>query len=301
MGGKYNAILFGHIMGHAVPGTMFLLIGFWWLCNVVNDVLISQSERTNEARPYKSKTWYGIRRPLTGKCTLCKHLGEPFIKIALCLMGAIMELTSARWTLFNDHGDFKDVNNFAHATMFGFFALTGVIDLLEFIGVLRSKHFCSLGHILMAMAFFVEGFLFYFHLSGRNKLDSHAHCIIYSICFATTLVLLLETIWMDSGILGLARCFLVLLQGTWFYQVSFMLYGPRKWSSKSKEAAMFVPIAFAWHCLLLLIVLCIALAVRGRCIFGAWYCSNDGETISREHLLTNEETEQEISKEENEL
>ena len=305
MGGKYNAILFGHIMGHVVPGTIFLLLGFWWLCNVVYDVLISQLEHTDldtdKARPYKSKTWYRLRRPLTGRCTLCKHLGEPFMKIAWSLMGAIMELTSARWTLFDDQGDFKDVNNFAHATMFGFFALTGVVDLLQFIGVLRSKHFSSLGHILMAMAFLVEGFLFYFHLDGRNKLDSHAHSIVYSICFATTLVLLLETIWMDSGILGLARCFLVLLQGTWFYQVAFMLFGPRKWSSKSKEAARFVPVAFAWHCLLLLIVLCIALAVGGKCIFGSWYYSSDGETISREHVLTNEESEQEILKEENDL
>ena len=291
--GKIDDTLFGHVMGHLVPGTMFLLGGFWWLRNVVYDVLISQSERVDEARPYRSKTWYGRRKPRTGQHALCKHVGEPLVKIILSLIGAFMELTGAHWTLFNDKGDFEDesINNFSHATMFCFFGITGVIDILQTIGIIRSKHFGSLGHILMAMAFFVEGFLFYFHLDGRNKLDSHAHCIVYSICFATTLVLLLEAVWMDSGILGLARCFLVLLQGSWFYQVAFMLYGPRKWSTKSKGAAMFVPIAFAWHCLLLLLVLFVALAVGGRCIFGAWYCSSDCETISSEQLLMNEETE----------
>ena len=302
MAAKHNSILFGHVMGHLVPGTMFLLFGFWWLCNVVNDILISQLERVDEARPYKARTWYGRSKPFTGRCTR-KHLVDPFIKIALSLIGASMELTSADWTLFNDKGDFEheSINNFSHATMFAFFGLTGVVDILQTIGTIRSKHFGGLGHVLMAMAFFVEGLLFYYHLDGRNALDSHAHCIVYSICFATTLVLLLETIWMDSGVLGLARCFLVLLQGTWFYQVAFMLYGPRKWSTKSKAAAMFVPVAFAWHCLMLLIVFCVVLAVGGRCISGVWIRSSDCETISREQLLKNESTEQEILNEEEDL
>ena len=300
--GKIDDILFGHVMGHLVPGTFFLLCGFWWLFNVVYDVLISQSERVDEARPYKSKTWYGIRRPLTGRCVRCKHFGEPLVKIAMSLSGVFMELTGAHWTLFNDKGDFEheSINNFSHATMFAFFGLTGVVDILQTIGTIRSKHFGGLGHVLMAMAFFVEGLLFYYHLDGRNALDSHAHCIVYSICFATTLVLLLETIWMDSGVLGLARCFLVLLQGTWFYQVTFMLYGPRKWSKKSKAAAMFVPIAFAWHCLMLLIVFCIALTLGRRCIGGGRNCTSDCEAISMEHLLVDEEIEHEHLKEENE-
>ena len=285
--------LFGHVTGHLVPGTIFILIGFWWLYNVVFDIRTAQSVRLDEARPYISKVWYGVRRVSSSRIVLCRHLLEPLIKIVMGLVGVFMELTGAHWTLFDTKGEFESesINNFSHATMFVFFSLSGVVDLLQEVRILNGKMFSKLGHIAIAFAFFIEGVLFCFHLDGRSAIDSHSHGIIYSLCFATSVVFILESVWPGSGMLGLARCFLVILQGTWFYQITFMLYGPRRWSEKSASAAMFVPIAFAWHCFVILIAILAALILTDKCIKASRYCSTDCETLSMENLLDKEEEE----------
>lgn len=283
--------VFGHITGHLVPGTMLILLGFWWLYNIVYDIAISRSKRLGEVRSYMSAVWYGSRRA-NGRdcCSQMKNVSEPLIKISLGSIGCFMEVTAAHWTLFDEYGDFEheSMNNFSHATMFSFFTLSGVVDLLLHYGVLGGKHLSKTGHFIMSLAFFIEGFLFYFHLDGRSALDSHSHSIIYSVCFATSIAFVAESVWMDCGALGLLRCFLVVIQGTWFYQITFMLYGPRRWSKKSSAAAMLVPIAFAWHCLVMIAIFLLALIIGEKCFKGPKYCESDCDAVSMEHLLSND-------------
>jgi len=289
--GNLDDTLFGNVTGHLVPGTMFILTGIWWLYHVVFDVVTAQSKRLGGTRPYISRVWYGPRIADRSRCAQFKTILEPVVKICLSLIGSLMELTGAHWTLFNEEGEFEheSMNNFSHATMFSFFILSGAVDIMQHYGILDGRTFSKIGHLMMALAFFIEGLLFYFHLDGRSALDSHAHSIIYSLCFATSITYVAESIWMECALLGLFRCFLVILQGSWFYQIAFMLYGPSKWSEKSHAAAMFAPIVFAWHCLAL-IVLCIAsLVLAGRCNRSQRYCRSDCEAISMEHLLGNDD------------
>lgn len=290
--------LFGNVTGHLAPGTMFILTGLWWLYHVVCDIVNAQSKHLEDAQPYISRVWYGPRAATRSRYAQLKALCEPLIKIGLGLVGILMELTGAHWTLFNEKGDFENesMNNFSHATMFSFFMLAGAVDIMLHCGILRSRHLTKLGHMMMALAFFVEGFLFYFHLDGRSTLDSHSHCIIYVVCFGTSIVFLAEAIWLECGMLGLLRCFLVILQGSWFYQIAFALYGPRRWSEKSHSAAMFVPIAFAWHCIVL-IVFCIgAIILADKCRRPSRYCKSDCEAVSMEHLLGSEDDDNEQDK-----
>ena len=288
--------IFSHVTGHIAPGTMFIFIGCWWLYHVVNDIVASHSKRLEEARPYASRAWYGTKRPARGgRCAQMKTLMEPIFKIFLGSIGSFMELTSAKWQLLDSRGDFRgtSMNNFSHATMFSFFVLSGVIDTIQHYGLLAGKHLSKVGHLVMAFAFFIEGFLFYFHLDGRSDLDSHSHIIIYWLCFVTSIVFVGESVWVECGMLGLARCFLVILQGTWFYQIAYMLYGPNRWSEKSNAAAMFIPIAFSWHCFVLIIIFLTILILGSKCCTGPRYCSSDCEVVGMEHLLGDEDVDNE--------
>ena len=290
--------LFGNVTGHLVPGTMFILTGLWWLYHVVCDIVTAQSKHAGDAQPYVSRVWYGPRAASRSRYAQLKAIFEPLIKISLGLVGSVMELTGAHWTLLNETGDFEheSMNNFSHATMFSFFVLAGAVDIMLHYGVIGSRHLSKLGHLMMALAFFIEGFLFYFHLDNRSTLDTHSHCIIYFLCFVTSFVFVAESIWLECGMLGLLRCFLVILQGSWFYQIAFALYGPRRWSRKSHAAAMFVPIAFAWHCLVLIVLCIAAIVLAGKCRRTTRYCNSDCEAVSMEHLLSNEDDDNEQEK-----
>eukprot|EP00794_Sanderia_malayensis_P009839 gene9839-10849_t len=259
--------LFGNVSGHVAPGSMFILIGIWWLYNVVRWIVLDGNMA--DKLSYSSRVWYDAPRSLNRcrfpPCSSSIPL-EPTVIIFLGLLGTLIELTGAHWKLFAN-GDFKDdsMNNFSHATMYAFFILSGIVNILVHRDAIKGKSLSRLSHVMLAFAFFIEGFLFYFHLEGRSGLDSHAHSLIYSLCFVISFIIILESC-NSSPILGLARCFCTIVQGTWFYQVAFMLHGPNPWSPKSKPATMFVPIAFAWHCLAVLvgIIICVVMGQRTK-------------------------------------
>ena len=291
MPGKYpgniDDTVFGNVTGHVVPGTFFILFGIWWLFNVLLDSLTpSKAEGASQASSgYRSRTWYA--------CCIKRNLPvEPWLKFLAGSVGIVMELSGGHWTLFNSKGDFEkeSLNNFSHATMFAFFTLTGVVEILQF---KKAQFPPKLSHVVFAFFFFVEGYLFYFHLDdGRDQLDVNAHVMLYSISFSCALVLLLEAYFDNIALLGFARCYLVLLQGTWFYQIAFMLYGRHPWSAKSHANLMFLPIAFSWHLMLILILILIGMAfrrqLRNRCLSCGDDCRNAYDAVSLEYLLREE-------------
>lgn len=289
--GNIDSTFFGQISGHVVPGSMFIIMGLWWLFNVIRDTLLDAVDRKDRSTSsYRSKVWYEVAANV--RCRKISTYSVPFeptMKILFGLVGSAVELTSAHWTLIdNETGDFESesMNNFSHSTMYGFFCVSGVVDILLYTGSLKGDRLLRMGHISLGLAFFVEGFLFYFHLSGHGELDTHAHSLLYSLCFLISFILLLEA-FVTSPMLGLARCFCTILQGTWFYQVAFMLHGPRKWSQTSKAAPMFVPIAFSWHCLVLFVFLIVAIVIGQRLAISR--CSRNDSDLSMECLLLRDE------------
>lgn len=70
---------------------------------------------------------------------------------------------------------------------------------------------------------FATGFLFYFHVHNRPPLDQHIHSLLLFGLFGATISISLEVIFRDNIVLELFRTSLLILQGTWFWQVSFKL------------------------------------------------------------------------------
>lgn len=63
------------------------------------------------------------------------------------------------------------------------------------------------------------GFLFYFHVHGRDPLDAHIHTLLLVAVFGGSASTMLEVFIRNNIILELIRAGLFILQGTWLYQV----------------------------------------------------------------------------------
>ena len=195
-----------------------------------------------------NKTWFPSN--LLFACKAIRPI-EPCIKIIFALVGAIAELSSGHWTLYHN-GDFVEDNigNFAHATMFAFFGLTGITEIVLELRTFKNALSQSLSHVALCVAFVIEGILFAFHLDDdRSQLDIKAHMILYTIIFASAAAVALEGWLKPSPGAAIARAYLVTLQGTWFFEIAFALYGPNRWNKKNRASDMLIPIVFAWHVL----------------------------------------------------
>ncbi|CAH1258776.1 TMEM45B [Branchiostoma lanceolatum] len=95
-------------------------------------------------------------------------------------------------------------------------------------------------------------------------------CKIMFTCAAivpTVAVTGLETWKPRTVYLPMLRAALVLLQGTWLWQVGFILYPPfpgHEWNLENQENMMFVSMAFCWHILGILLFMCVVYTIVYR-------------------------------------
>ncbi|KAF6728896.1 Transmembrane protein 45B [Oryzias melastigma] len=149
--------------------------------------------------------------------------------------------------------------NWQHSSMYLFFGISGIAMLLRTSSKLVPAR---IDRAALSLALFVEGespklfllywshecvfkhspvpagFLFYFHVHARPPLDAHIHSLLLFPVFAG-----------DNILLELSGACLFILQGSWFYQIGFVLYplsGP-EWDLNEHGNIMFVTMCFCWH------------------------------------------------------
>ncbi|XP_077390454.1 transmembrane protein 45A [Festucalex cinctus] len=241
----------GSFKGHALPGSFFLLIGVWWTA--------------------KYSLWHATRRNksigstrLSGRAMQRRlELVESSLFLFFSLVGMLAEQFLAggpRLRLYDFAGNqWKDLMNWQHATMYLFFGLAGCVSLIVHATEAAPL---ALDRMMMAIAFFNEGFLFLFHLHGRTMLDVHLHMLLLYAVFGGAVVAFLELFHRGNILLELLRCALTLLQGSWFWQIGYVLYPPSgaQWDPKDHNNVMFITMCYSWH---------LAFAMLG---VGALYC-----------------------------
>lgn len=151
--------------------------------------------------------------------------------------------------------------NWQHGTMYLFFGLSGI----ALVANTASKQVpAGVDRLALSLALFVEGFLFYYHVHSRPPLDAHIHSLLLVAVFSGSASTMLEVFIRDNIILELFRACLFILQGSWFYQIGFVLYplsGP-EWDLTLHDNIMFITMCFCWHlAVALFLVACIASAV----------------------------------------
>lgn len=242
----------GSFAGHAVPGSFFLLYGIWWIFISYWHYFYTRpsSSRMSKAKVKKENE---LNRRSTLPTPCCPKIPlESLGKIALSFCGILVE------TLFNwkdgvvldpiKLNSDEDFSRMQHTTMYSFFLLSGIVDMCIYC-VRIPKNSTKL---FLALAFFIEGMLFYFHTEHRDKLNQRAHLVLTLSIFGCTICAAARMYISDSLLLNAGLGFFITLQGTWFYQVAVVLYGKHKdnWA-KDEMSPMYMGFAASWHVMII--------------------------------------------------
>ncbi|XP_064615521.1 transmembrane protein 45B-like [Liolophura sinensis] len=232
----------GSFGGHALPGSFFIVYAFF-LTTCAYVKFLQSSKGDTRFKSFASFYFpYGKlqRFPLEG-----------LLKVLLTTIALSIEI----YTGFNN-GKFVAMGNAQHATMFAYFGFNGVIDLLQHFKAPLPR---DTEYVTLAMAFMVEGLLFKFHLHGRSQLDVLVHTLLLYVVYACIISVIVEMKYRHSILSPLARAYFSLIQGTWFWQVGFILYNPSPnavpWKADDHGELTLVTLLFAWHALADFIIL----------------------------------------------
>ncbi|KAM5246643.1 transmembrane protein 45B [Ctenodactylus gundi] len=218
--------------GHALPGSFFLIIGLWWSVKY----------------PLKYFHWQGKKSRLNQQQQRLEVI-EAAVRTLFSFIGILAEQfvpDGPHLHLYNENQWIK-LMNWQHSTMYLFFGVSGIIDLLTFL----VPHVpLGVDRLVLAIAVFTEGFLFYYHVHNRPLLDQHIHSLLLYSLFGGCISVSLEVIFRDNIVLELFRTSLVILQGTWFWQIGFVLFPPfgtPEWDQNDELNIMFITMCFCWH------------------------------------------------------
>ncbi|ESN97327.1 hypothetical protein HELRODRAFT_124437, partial [Helobdella robusta] len=227
----------GTFGGHALPGSFFILFSLWWTVQTFRRYYKSLK---NGCTPYRSTVAFA---PDCLPCKKCNNVMiEGILKVVFTSLGLVLEAKSG---FKNGHFTYSD--NGQHATMYFFFGLSGVVDTLMHHGFSMPE---NTDYAVGCLSFVAEDVLFTFHLHGRTELDVAVHTLLVYIIHACVVCVLVEARYKNNVIVTLSRCFFVLLQGTWFWQIGFILYpNPNavRWKNGDHNEIMLATIIFAWH------------------------------------------------------
>ncbi|UJR10053.1 hypothetical protein I4U23_014275 [Adineta vaga] len=246
----------GTLLGHIVPGTFFILFSIWWsFCLAIKHYHIRYQTKR---KPYL------YHSTTTFSCLCCssstKQPIESYVKIICSILGMLGELITGFAYIYDTTSNKTKLifgeNNAQHITMFLGFTLASLLEVLVHRKYPLPKGIEFLGNIL---AYGIEGFLFHFHLHGRNETDIHVHTLlVYSILFCIG-----ACIWEYNRpheiLATYARIAGTCLQGAWFYAIGFILYFPSNdpywiWSPTHKHLLLLTAI-FGWIALSICIFL----------------------------------------------
>ncbi|XP_052811512.1 transmembrane protein 45B-like [Mya arenaria] len=238
----------GNFPGHALPGSFFIFFGLWWTFHMFYRYYIALNKNTK----FTSSVIFNC------PC-LCGRFKdwpiEAYFKLMCICIGFFLEI----YTGFSKDWRFVNIGNGQHATMFFFFGLSSVVDiLLHYKWPLPP----SMDYVSLFLAITVEFILFKFHLHGRTDLDVLLHTLLLYAIAASIISVILEMKYKNNIMCALSRAYCTLLQGTWFWQIGWILYPPFKssfrWDEDDHEQMMIATMIFAWHAgVNLLIVLAI--------------------------------------------
>lgn len=225
----------GSFRGHALPGTFFIIMGFWWCTKGILKYVYKK----------QTKTCYLSSKTLLRRA----EIWEGVVVIIMAFTGMVGEQFTSGGpflTLYKD-GQWYLLLEWHHTTMYFFFGLQGVAQILCFTTNLFPL---SLSKLMLSNAIFVESFIFFNHTHGREMLDIFVHQLLVFTTIVAGLVTFMEFLMKTNVLLEVLRSSLIILQGTWFWQISFVLYplsGRPTWNLSDIENKMFLTMCFSWH------------------------------------------------------
>lgn len=222
--------------GHAIPGSFFLLYGFWLIVKHIlqHNWRTSKSNRQQNMPPFLKKMDY-VEAGFQIFASFVGIMVEQFV-----VDGPHAHLYDA------EHNSWVKLMNWQHSTMYLFFGIAGIALVFS----TKSKLVpIGVDRFTLSLALFVEGFLFYYHVHSRPPLDAHIHTLLLVPVFVGSASTMLEVFIRDNIVLELFKACMFILQGSWFYQIGFVLYPLNGivWDLEQHDNIMFVTMCFCWH------------------------------------------------------
>lgn len=208
----------GSYGGHVLPGTFFLLFGFWYAIRYTITYLRPKN---------KNSVFYCC----SGRVPFSVIVIEGVVKVVMVSIGILVELYypgAPMGKLHDDHGNFTGPMNWQHATMYFFFGLSGAADIISY----TARHVVppGLDRLFGGLALFIEGYLFFFHLHGRSMIDIRVHILLVLMVWPSSAIAVMETFFINKRatlhILEMLRSVTIIAQGLWFWQAAYILYPP---------------------------------------------------------------------------
>lgn len=269
----------GSFLGHAAPGAFFIIFSFWWMINLFMRYYKDKSTK-------KSKFQNTPTFPCPTKfCGLDSFPLEGFFKLLFSVIGCLGEIV---WSYRNDPGGIP-IGNKQHISIFAFFGLSGAVDLLmQYKDILPPDS----DYASMALALGIEFVIFNFHITERSKLGVLLHQILTYTIALNCLAVLAEIKYRRSILAGLAKSYFLFLQGTWFWQIGFILYNPKyhsRWDENNDDNLVMAQMVYCWHVAGCFIFMCcvgsiIAFLLREKNV-------KSGDYMNLDRLQTNLGTE----------
>ncbi|NWV30116.1 TM45B protein, partial [Origma solitaria] len=220
-------------LGSALRGTFFFAFGLWW--SVWYPLKYLRRKGDAEGQPHRGRA----------------EVFEGAVKAFFALIGILVEQfvpTGPHLQLYSPKThSWTDLTHWHYCTIYVFFLLSGITDVLSHSPLKLPR---GLDRLSLSLALLVEGLLFCFRDYGDAVLDHHLHSLLAMAIFAGALCALLEVFLQDRIILETFRTSSFLLQGSWLWQIGFVLsppWGGPGWDQSDSSNLLFLTMCFCWH------------------------------------------------------
>ena len=227
---------------HLLAGTFLAVFGMWLTIEIWNHYLKSLSRKDV---PFRSQLSYPTN--CCGRCQL--DLMALLLTIA-GIVGMVTQLMHIHHQSHFHNGSI-DMTSVQHVTMYFFLGFAGFFKLLHPFLKGFLPHLENIEYIVLILAFTMEAFLFEYHLERRNTLDIMLHTYSNYAVYGFIVMTTAELIFRHHVLFPLGKAAFLLLQGTWMWQLGFVLDSPvpghGEWDPDEMDDQMLITCFFGWH------------------------------------------------------